>query len=68
MLLLIVSEQWRGIFSLGDHFSAVARGRELYVILLLCVGSVYVVLYFIVLVCGRQSLLPLFYRMIVFLS
>ena len=28
MLLLRVYEQWRGISFLGDHFSAVARGRS----------------------------------------
>ena len=66
MLLLKGYEQWRGIYFIGDHFSAVARGRKLYVIVLFCVGSVYVVLCRIFLVCGRQYLLPVFYRMLIF--
>ena len=39
MLLLRVYEQWRGISFLGDHFSAVARGRKFCVLILVCLGS-----------------------------
>ena len=39
MLLLRVYDQWRGISFLGDHFSAVARGRKLCVLILVCLGS-----------------------------
>ena len=65
MLLLRGSEQWRGVYFLGDHFSAVARGRKFYVIVLFCVGLAYVVRCFIVLVCGRQSLLPVWYIILI---
>ena len=54
MLQLIVYDQWSGIFFLGDHFNAVARGRKFYVIVLVCLGSAFVSLCRRVLVCGRQ--------------
>ena len=53
MLLLRGYEQWRGINFLGDYFSAVAKGKKLYVILLVCLGSAFVVLCSRILVCGR---------------
>ena len=54
MLLLRGYDQWCGISFLGDHFSAVARERNFYVIVLVYVGSAYVVLCCHVLVCGRK--------------
>ena len=54
MLLLRGYEQWRGISFLGDHFSAVAIGRKLYVIILFYVGSAFVVLCRRSLECGRN--------------
>ena len=39
MLLLRLYEQWRGIYFFGDHFSALARGRKLCVLILVCLGS-----------------------------
>ena len=56
MLLLRGYDQWHRIFFLGDHFSAVARGRKLYCIVLVYEGSAFVVLCRRVLVCGRQLL------------
>ena len=56
MLLLIVYEQWSGISFLGDHFSAVARGRKLCVLVLVYLGSAFVGLCSFVQVCGRQCL------------
>ena len=56
MLLLRVYEKWRGISFLGDHFSAVARGRKLCVLILVYLGSAFVGLCRFVLVCGRQLL------------
>ena len=44
MLLLRVYEQWSGIYFLGDHFNAVGRGRKLCVLILVCLGSAFVVL------------------------
>ena len=55
-------DQWRGISFLGDYFSAVAIGRKLYVIILVCVGSDFVVLCRCVLVCGRQLMFLVFCR------
>ena len=43
MFLLRVYKQWRGIYFVGEHFSAVARGRKLYVIVLVCLGSAFLV-------------------------
>ena len=57
MLLLIWYDNWHGIFFLGDHFSAVARGMKLYVIVLVCLGSAFVVPCHRVLVCGRKIIL-----------
>ena len=62
MLLLRGYYKWRGISFLGDHFSTVAIGRKLNVIVLFCVGSSYVVLCCLVLVCGIQYLLLVLYR------
>ena len=56
MLLLRGYDQWHVISFLGNHFSAVARGMKLYAIVLICVGSTFVVLCCHVLVCGRQLL------------
>ena len=50
MFLLRGYEQLRGIYFLGYHFSVVERGRKLYVIILVCVGSTFVVLCLCVLV------------------
>ena len=41
MLLIRVYDQWRGISFLGDNFSAVLRGRKLYVIILVRLGSAF---------------------------
>ena len=60
MLLLRVYEQWRSISFFEDHFSAVARGRKLCVIIPVFSGSAFVVLCFSVLVCGRQLILLVF--------
>ena len=68
MLLIRIYEECRVISFLGNHFSAVARGRMLYVIVLFFVGSAYVVLCCLVLVSGIKSLLPVFYRIIVCFS
>ena len=65
MLMLIGYDQWSGIYFLGDHFSAVARGRKLYVIVLFCIGLAYVVLCCLVLVYGRKYLLSVLYRILV---
>ena len=59
-LLRGYDEQWHGIYFLGDHFSAVARRRKLYVIVLVCVVPAFVVLCCCVLVCGKQ----LFYSIV----
>ena len=67
MLLLRRYEQWRGISFLGDHFITVGRGRNLYIIFILCVDSAYVVQCCLVLVCGRKSLLLVLYIMRVYL-
>ena len=56
MLLLRVYENWRCISFLGDHFRVVARGRKLYVIVLVCLGLYFVGMCRRVLVCGRQLL------------
>ena len=56
MLLLKGYEKWNVIYFLGDHFSVVARGRNLYVIFLVYVGLAFVVLCRSVLVCGMQLL------------
>ena len=68
MLLLRGYGQCHGIYFLRYHFSAVARGRKFYVIVIFCVGSAYVVLCRLVLVIGRQSLLPVLYIRLVCLS
>ena len=65
MLLLRGSKQCREISFLGDCFSAVDIGRKLYVIVIFCVGSAYVVWYHIVLMCGRKYLLLVLYIMLV---
>ena len=65
MLLLRVYEQCRGLSFLGNYFSAVFRGRKLYVIVLFCVGLAYVVLCCLVLVYGRKYLLSVLYRILV---
>ena len=68
MLLLRGYEQWHYISFLGDHFSAVPRGRKLYVIFLVCLGSAFVVLCYRVLVCGIQLILLVLCRKLDFLS
>ena len=42
MLMLRVYEQWRGISFRGDHFSTVARGSKLCVLILVCLVSAFV--------------------------
>ena len=54
MLLLRVYEQWRGISFLGDHFSAVARGRKLCVLIFVYLGSAFVGMCCFVQVCGGK--------------
>ena len=54
MLLLRAYEQGRVIYFLGDNFRAVSRRRKLCVITLVYLGSVFVGLWRLVLVCGRQ--------------
>ena len=54
MLLLKVYEHWNGISFLGDHFSAVARGKKFCVLILVYLGSAFVGLCYFFLVCGRQ--------------
>ena len=44
MLMLIIYGQWRGIYFLGGHSSAVAGGRKLCILILVCFVSAYVVL------------------------
>ena len=56
MFLLRVYEKWRDISFLGDHFSAVARGRKLCVLILVYLGSSFVCLCRFALICGRQLL------------
>ena len=56
MFLLRVYEKWLGISFLRDHFSAVAIGRKFYFIVLVFLGSAFVVLCHRVLVCGIQLL------------
>ena len=56
MLLLRIYEQWHGIYFLGDHFRAVARGRKLCVLILVYFGSAFVGICRFILVCGRQLL------------
>ena len=56
MFLLRGYEQWHGNYFVGGNFSAVARGRKFYVIVLVCLGSAFLVLCFRVLVCVRQLL------------
>ena len=53
MLLIRINEQWRGIYFLGDHVSAIARGGKLCVIVLVYLGSSFVGLCRRVLVCVR---------------
>ena len=60
MLLLRVYKQCRGISFLGDHFSAVARGRKLCILIIVYLGSAFVGLCCFVLVCGRQLLFLVF--------
>ena len=62
ILMLRRSDQWSGSSFLGDHFIAVERGRQLYVIVLFSVGSAYMVWCHLVLERGRQSLLTVLYR------
>ena len=62
MLLLKGYDHWRGISFLGDNFSAVARGRKLYVILLVCAGLAFVFLCPCVMVYVRQFMFLVLYR------
>ena len=66
MLLLRVYDQWHGISFLGDYFSAVARGRKLYVVVLVCLGPAFVGLCRRVLVCGRQLLFLVLCKSMIF--
>ena len=54
MLVLRVYDQWHGISFLGDHFSVVARGRNLCDLILVYLGSEFVDLCHFVQECGRQ--------------
>ena len=56
MLMLRLYGQWNGISFLGDHFSAVARGRKLCVLILFCLVSSFVGLFWVVQVCCRRFL------------
>ena len=56
MLMLIVYEQWRGIYFLGGRFSAVARERKLFAPVLVCLVLAFVGLCRVVQVCGRRLL------------
>ena len=51
MLLIISYDQWHGFSFLGDHFSAVVRGRKFCVIILVYLGSAFVGLCVIVSWC-----------------
>ena len=62
MFLLRVYEKWRGISFLGDNFSAVARGRNFCVLILVYLGSAFVGLCRRVLVFGRKLLLMVLCR------
>ena len=62
MLLCRGYDKWHGIYFLGYHFSAVAIGRKLYVIVLVCLGSALVVMCCRVRVCGRQLIFLVFFR------
>ena len=68
MLLLRGYEHWRGISFIGYHFSAVARGRKLYIIALVCLGSAFVFLCPRVLVCVIQLIFLVLCKNCVFLS
>ena len=65
ILLLKVSGQWHDISFLGDNFSTVSRGRKLYAIVLFYVGLTYVDCCCLVLACGKKSLLPVLYIILV---
>ena len=56
MLMLRLYEKWRGIYFLRDHFSAVARGRKLCVLILVYLVSAFVGLFRVVHVWGRRLL------------
>ena len=68
MLLLRGYKQWCGIAFLVGHFRVIWRGRKLYVIVLVCVGSSFVVLCCGVLVCGRKILFLVLCRKLACLS
>ena len=59
MLLLRGYEKGDGIYFLGNNFRAVARGRKLYVIFLVCFVSVCVSMCPRILLCGRQLIFML---------
>ena len=62
MFLIRVYEQWHGISFLGENFSAVVRGRKLCVIILVYLGSAFVGLCRLVLVCGRKLIFLVLFR------
>ena len=62
MLLLIVYEQWRGIYSLGEHFNVVARGRKFFVLILVYLGSTFLDMCSFPLMSVRQLILLVFFR------
>ena len=68
MLLLIVYEKCWGILFVGDRFSAVVRGRKLYVIILVYLGSAFVGICCRVFVCGRKLIFMVLCRYSDFLS
>ena len=68
MFLLRGYEQWHGIFFLVDHLSAVERGKKLFVVILVYLGSAFVGLCSFFLVCGRQLIFLVLCRRHDFLS
>ena len=64
-LLLSRYNQWRGSSFLGYYFRVVLRGSKLYIIVLFSVVPAYAVRCCLFLACGRQSLLPLLYIILV---
>ena len=61
-MLLRVYEQWSGISFFGDHFSAVARGRKLSILILVYLVSSFVGMFRFALVCGRKLIFLVFFR------
>ena len=62
MFMIRVYEKWCGISFLGDHFSVIARWRKLCVLILVYLGSAFVVFCCSVLVCGKKLIFMVFCR------